>query len=74
MSSQGSGVVPGGGNGSYFWCLKHRRVEWGDNVCRAKHRLGPFATVADAEAALATVEQRNDDWEAEDARWHGEER
>jgi hypothetical protein len=61
-----------GVSGEYYWCLRHQRVEWGDDVCRAKHRLGPFETVAEAERALATVRQRNEVWDAEDRRWHGE--
>jgi hypothetical protein len=60
------------GKGEYYWCLRHNRVESGDKVCAARHRIGPFDTVAEAERALETVKQRNEDWRAEDARWGGE--
>jgi hypothetical protein len=56
----------------YFWCLRHERVESGDGMCAAKHRLGPFDTVAEAERALQRVQERNEAWEEEDQRWRGE--
>lgn len=56
----------------YYWCLKHERVESGDDVCAAKHRLGPYASAAEAEHALELVQRRNEAWDAEDARWRGE--
>ncbi|MFG1604028.1 hypothetical protein [Actinoplanes sp. NPDC049265] len=61
------------GEGGYFWCLRHKRVESGDDVCPNKYRLGPFASADDATRALDTVEKRNQAWDAEDARWTGEE-
>jgi hypothetical protein len=63
----------GPGGGGYFWCLRHNRVETGDDVCPAQYRLGPYATADDATRALETVEKRNAKWDAEDARWTGEE-
>jgi hypothetical protein len=60
---------PGGG---YFWCLRHGRVETGDDVCPAQYRLGPYPCAEDATRALETVEKRNEVWDAEDARWTGE--
>jgi hypothetical protein len=56
----------------YFWCLRHARVESGDQLCPAKYRLGPFPSAAEAERALERVRERNEAWEAEDARWRGE--
>jgi hypothetical protein len=56
----------------YFWCLRHERVESGDDVCAARHRVGPFASPADAALALDRVRERNEAWDAEDERWHGE--
>jgi hypothetical protein len=58
--------------GGYFWCLRHNRVETGDDVCPGQHRLGPYASADDATRALETVEKRNAAWDAEDARWTGE--
>ena len=63
----------GSGGGGYFWCLRHNAVEAGDDICPAQFRLGPYASADDATRALETVEKRNAAWEAEDARWTGEE-
>ena len=65
MSSSGSG-------GTYYWCLRHNRVETDANACAAMHRLGPYATEAEAERALERVADRNAEWDAEDARWAGD--
>lgn len=59
------------GSGEFYWCLRHGRVESGDKVCPARDRIGPFATAGEAEHALEKVQERNEVWEAEDARWHG---
>ena len=64
MSSSGIG-------GGYFWCLRHHRVETAVDACAEKYRLGPFATQAEAEKALDKVAERNEAWDAEDARWSG---
>jgi hypothetical protein len=58
----------------YYWCLRHQRVESGDDVCPARYRLGPFDTPTEAEFALQRVQERNEAWDAEDARWEGEAR
>jgi len=65
MSSSGIG-------GGHYWCLRHHRVEMAPNACPGRHRLGPYATAADAQRALVTVADRNSVWDAEDARWSGE--
>ena len=57
---------------AYFWCLRHNRVETGGDLCPAQYRLGPYATADEATRALDTVEKRNAEWDAEDARWTGE--
>jgi hypothetical protein len=62
-----------GTDGGYYWCLRHDRVETDANACPVVHRLGPFATAAEAEHALDRVRERNAEWDAEDARWTGEE-
>jgi hypothetical protein len=61
-----------GNGGRYFWCLRHRRVEVGTDTCAARYVLGPYGSAADAEHALERVRERNEAWEAEDARWAGE--
>jgi hypothetical protein len=53
----------------FYWCLKHNKVESGDQLCRSAERLGPFSDRAAAERALETVRARNESWEAEDKRW-----
>jgi hypothetical protein len=65
MSSSGSDV-------RYWWCLRHNRVETDANACQAVHRLGPYRSAAEAERALERVAERNAAWDAEDARWAGE--
>lgn len=42
-------------------------------MCAARYVLGPYASTTDAEQALQRVRQRNETWDAEDARWAGEE-
>lgn len=66
MSNSGSGT-------RYYWCLRHHRVETDANACAAKYQLGPYASAAEAERALERVQERNAEWDAEDARWAGEE-
>jgi hypothetical protein len=34
--------------------------------------MGPYSTAAEAEQALTRVAERNERWDAEDARWRGE--
>jgi hypothetical protein len=66
------GMSTSGVSGRYFWCLRHNRVETDDNACAEKYRLGPYPTATEAEHALQKVAERNDAWDAEDARWTGE--
>jgi hypothetical protein len=61
-----------GRGGRYYWCLRHNRVETDTNACAAVHRLGPYASTAEAERALERVAERNAEWDAEDARWAGD--
>jgi hypothetical protein len=57
---------------SYYWCTRHHRVETDADRCPAKFLLGPYPTAADAGEALAKVRERNEAWEADDARWRGD--
>ena len=66
-------LMSNSGGHQYYWCLHHHRVETEENACRALRRLGPYGTASEAEAALATVAERNQQWDAEDARWEGQE-
>jgi hypothetical protein len=47
----------------WWFCLKHHEVER-DTGCRAKDRLGPYATRQEAAQALETVKRRNEEWDA----------
>jgi hypothetical protein len=60
------------GGHQYYWCLHHHRVETEETACSAIRRLGPYDTADDAQRALAKVAERNEEWDAEDARWNGE--
>jgi hypothetical protein len=61
------------GQKRYFWCLRHQRIETDADECPAIELLGPYASPGEAESALERVRQRNEEWDAEDARWPGEE-
>lgn len=61
-------------SGSHYWCLRHHRVETDADRCPAKFLLGPYPSADEARNALETVRDRNEAWEAEDARWSGEDR
>ncbi|MBA3021842.1 hypothetical protein [Propionicimonas sp.] len=52
---------------SWYYCLKHHAVEPYE-ACKAIDRLGPYASVAEAEQALERVAQRNEQWDEEDRR------
>ena len=60
-----------GVHGEYWFCVKHHRVETGDDLCQAKHRLGPYPTEAEAARALETAEERNEAWD-NDPAWNDE--
>ncbi len=67
-----SDVMTSSGVERYYWCLSHHRVETTANACPAVNRLGPYDSAAEAERALDRVRERNEAWDAEDARWEGE--
>jgi hypothetical protein len=52
----------------YFWCTDHHAVE-DEHGCRAEVRLGPYPTRDAAEHALRSVQERNEQLDAEDAAW-----
>jgi hypothetical protein len=52
----------------YFWCTDHHAVE-DEHGCRAEVRLGPYPTREAAEHALQSVQERNEQLDAEDAAW-----
>lgn len=54
---------------SFWYCVKHRRVEQGADMCPPIDRLGPYDTREEAEGALAKAEQRNEEWD-NDPSWN----
>jgi hypothetical protein len=59
------------GGGPYYWCLRHNRVETDPPLCPATRTMGPYGTPTEAQQALNRVAERNDQWDADDARWAG---
>jgi hypothetical protein len=57
--------------GPWFYCLKHHTVETRDG-CAERHRLGPYATREEAEHALQSVADREQQLNAEDRAWKGD--
>jgi hypothetical protein len=53
---------------SFFWCTDHHAVE-GEHGCRAEVRLGPYPSKEAAEHALQSVQERNEQLDAEDQAW-----
>ncbi len=60
-------------DGQWYFCLTHHAVEPYDG-CKSEDRLGPYATQAEAAGALEKVKERNEAWDAEDARFDDDER
>ncbi|TQN43580.1 hypothetical protein FHU33_3031 [Blastococcus colisei] len=57
--------------GPWFFCLKHHTVEPRDG-CAERHRLGPYETRQEAERALQTVAERNEQLDEQDRKWEGD--
>ncbi|WP_300683277.1 hypothetical protein [Nocardioides sp.] len=64
MSDNDNGL----GEPEFWFCLKHHTVE-GPEGCKAKDRLGPYPTEAEAANALNKVAERNEEWES-DPKWN----
>ena len=60
------------GGGPFYWCLRHSRVETDRNVCEASMTMGPYRSPEEAEQALDRVAKRNEQLDAEDAQWRGD--
>lgn len=52
----------------FYFCLDHHRVEPQEG-CSPSHRLGPYASEAEAARALEKVAERNEAWD-NDPRWN----
>ena len=57
--------------GPWFFCLRHQTVEPRDG-CPERYRLGPYDTRQEAEHALQSVAERNEELDAEDREWKGD--
>ena len=53
----------------YWYCVKHHRVESGENICPPIDRLGPYTTEEEASRALQKAEERNEEWD-NDPNWN----
>lgn len=61
----GKGGKGAGKPGEWFYCLKHHKVEEGPE-CAGRDRMGPYPSRDAADRAMATVAERNDEWDAKD--------
>ncbi|WP_026876904.1 hypothetical protein [Jiangella gansuensis] len=60
-------------DGPWYWCLVHERVE-PEAGCPNDRRLGPYATRAEAEDAIARARARTEEQEAIDRAWNDDDR
>ncbi len=58
--------------GSWYWCLKHKRAEGAEGSCPPEDRMGPYESQEEAEHWKDKVEARNEEWDAEDRAWTGD--
>lgn len=56
-----------GGDGQWWYCLKHNRPEHGAG-CPNNKRMGPYPDEAAAANALQTAAERNEVWDEQDER------
>ena len=58
---------------SYFFNTRTGQVEELETKSQSKDLLGPYATRAEAEAALSTAANRTEEWDRKEREWRGEE-
>lgn len=54
---------------AFWFCVKHRAVESGPDICPPIDRLGPYDSEAEASRALDKAAERNDEWD-HDPQWN----
>lgn len=59
--------------GEYYFNTRTGQVEQVTDKGQGKDLLGPYASREEAEQALATANQRTEEWDREDREWRGEE-
>ena len=55
---------------SFWYNVDTGQVETDENRSRGEQVLGPYATEAEARAALDTAHARTEKWDAEDRAWN----
>ena len=55
---------------SFWYNVDTGQVETDENRSRGEQVLGPYATEAEARAALETAHARTEKWDAEDRAWN----
>jgi hypothetical protein len=56
----------------WYWCLAHKRAETADSGCPPDRRLGPYPSRDAAEHWKERVDARNEEWDAADKAWDGD--
>jgi hypothetical protein len=54
---------------AYWYNVDTRQVETEDTRSQGDHVMGPYATEAEAAAALDTAREKTEKWDAEDRAW-----
>ena len=55
---------------SFWYNVDTGQVETDENRSRGEQVLGPYATEAEAQAALATAHEKTEQWDSEDRDWN----
>jgi hypothetical protein len=56
----------------WYWDLQRQRAVRADERGPGDQTLGPYDSRAEAENWRQTVEERNEQWKADDEEWEGE--
>jgi hypothetical protein len=59
-------------SGEWYWCLQHKAAEPAESACPPDRRLGPYPSRDAAEHWKERVDARNEEWEAADRAWEGD--
>ena len=55
---------------SFWYNVDTGQVETDENRSRGEQVLGPYASEAEARAALDTAHKKTEEWDAEDREWN----
>jgi hypothetical protein len=56
----------------WYWCLDHEAAEPEERACSADRRWGPYPTREAAEHWREQAAARNEQWDADDRAWEGD--